>query len=71
MSVLTPLCAEFDSAMYFSEINFIYLPKGAEVGKWIYLFAGIQIPLLIGRASKMLAGAACRLRVSDNFRKIK
>ena len=32
---------------------------------------GIQIPLLIGRASKMLAGAACRLRVSDNFRKIK
>lgn len=71
VSVLTPLCAEFDSAMYFSEINFIYLPKGAEVGKWIYLFAGIQIPLLIGRASKMLAGAACRLRVSDNFRKIK
>ena len=52
VSVLTPLCAEFDAAMYFSEINFIYLPKGAEVGKWIYLFAGIQIPLLIGRASK-------------------
>lgn len=71
VSVLTPLCAEFDAAMYFSEINFIYLPKGAEVGKWIYLFAGIQIPLLIGKASKMLAGAACRLRVSDNFRKIK
>ena len=71
VSVLTPLCAEFDAAMYFSEINFIYLPKGAEVGKWIYLFAGIQIPLLIGRASKMLAGAAGRIRGHNNFRKIK
>lgn len=71
VSVLTPLCAEFDAAMYFSEINFIYLPKGAEVGKWIYLFAGIWIPLLIGKASKMLAGAASRMRGHNNFRKIK
>lgn len=71
VSVLTPMCAEFDAAMYFSEINFIYLPKGAEVGKWIYLFAGIWIPLLIGKASKMLAGAASRMRGHNNFRKIK
>lgn len=45
--VLTPLCSEFDVSMYLSEINFIYLPGGTEAGKWIYLFAGIGIPLMI------------------------
>lgn len=45
--VLTPLCREFDVSLFFSEINFVYLPGGSEAGKWIYLFAGIGIPLLI------------------------
>ncbi|MGN1180874.1 MAG: acyltransferase family protein [Suilimivivens sp.] len=47
LHVLTPLCQEFDTSMYFSEINFVYLPGGAEAAKWIYLLAGIGIPLLI------------------------
>lgn len=46
--ILTPLCAEFDTEMFFSEINFVYLPGGAEAGKWIYLLAGIVMPLMIG-----------------------
>lgn len=47
--ILTPLCAEFDTAMFLSEINYVYLPGGAEASKWIYLIAGIGIPLLIAK----------------------
>ena len=50
ISRLTPLCQEFDAAMYFSEINFVYLPGGAEAAKWLYLFAGIGLPLLFSFA---------------------
>lgn len=45
--LLTPLCAEFDTEMFFSEINFIYLPGGSEAGKWLYLMAGISFALMI------------------------
>ena len=81
VSVLTPLCGEFDAAMYFSEINVIYLPGGAEAGKWIYLLAGIGIPLLIagltGRAWRRLGRLVTGGGDSDdrsregNLRKIK
>ena len=52
--MLTGLCKEFDVSMFFSEINFIYLPGGAEAGKWIYLFAGIAIPLMIANLQKAM-----------------
>lgn len=55
LSVFTPLCAEFDAEMFFTEINFIYLPVGAEAGKWIYLFAGISFPLLLAEAQRCCA----------------
>ena len=54
ISRLTPLCQEFDAAMYFSEINFVYLPGGAEAAKWLYLFAGIGLPLLFSFAVERL-----------------
>ena len=54
ISRLTPLCQEFDAAMYFSEINFVYLPGGAEEAKWLYLFAGIGLPLLFSFAVERL-----------------
>ncbi len=47
ISYLTPLCAEFDSEMFFNEINFVYLAGGSEASKWIYLLAGIGLPLII------------------------
>ena len=47
LSIGTPFCTEFDTELFFSEINFVYLPGGAETGKWIYLFAGIVIPLVL------------------------
>lgn len=56
-SLYTPLCSEFDSAMFFSEINFIYLAGGAEASKWIYLFAGIGLPLVIAWAGKKIKSA--------------
>lgn len=71
VSLLTPLCGEFDAAMYFSEINFIYLPKGAETGKWIYLLAGIELPLLAAGAAVRLRRTAVRLTSGRNLRKIK
>lgn len=55
---LTGLCAEFDVSMYFSEINFVYLPGGAEAGKWIYLMAGIGIPLMIANLQRALGRMA-------------
>lgn len=54
-SLWTPLCAEFDREVYFSEIGFVYLPGGAEAGKWIYLFAGIAVPLLISALLRQVA----------------
>lgn len=44
--LLTPLCGDFDTVMYFSDVNYLYLPKGAEAVKWLYLAAGIGIPLV-------------------------
>lgn len=44
---LTPLCAEFDLEMFFHDIGYVYLAGGTEVSKWIYLLAGICVPLLI------------------------
>ena len=46
-SLYTPLCSEFDQEMFFHEIGFVYLAGGAEASKWIYLFAGIALPLVI------------------------
>lgn len=46
-SLLTPFCAEFDREVFFQEIGFVYLAGGAEGAKWIYLFAGIALPLAI------------------------
>lgn len=45
--ILTPLCAEFDTQLFFSDINFVFLPGGVEADKWLYLMAGIVIPLII------------------------
>lgn len=61
LHVLTPLCAEFDVAMFLSEINFIYLPNGAEAGKWIYLIAGIGIPLMIANLQRALGRAVRKI----------
>lgn len=50
--LLTPFCENFDTVMYFSDINFLYLPKGAETVKWLYLTAGVGIPLLLAGIEK-------------------
>ena len=38
--------------MFFSEINFLYLAGGSEAGKWLYLFAGIGLPLVIANVGR-------------------
>lgn len=48
-SRFTPLCSEFDVDMFFHDIGYVYLAGATEAGKWIYLLAGIGIPVLLGR----------------------
>lgn len=45
VSLWTPFCEGYDAEMFFCEVNFVYLVGGAEASKWIYLLAGIGIPL--------------------------
>ncbi len=53
-SCLTPLCAGFDRDLFFHDINYIYLAGGTEASKWIYLLAGIGIPLLTAEGFKKI-----------------
>lgn len=46
-SLLTPLCETFDQELFLTDINYVYLVGGTEASKWIYLLAGIYIPLLM------------------------
>lgn len=41
------LCADFDFEQYYTNIDYIYLIKGVEHFKMVYLAAGVLIPLLL------------------------
>lgn len=49
-SCYTSLCADFSQELFFHDIGYVYLIGGAEGSKWIYLLAGIGVPLLIKNA---------------------
>ncbi len=54
ISLWTPLCAEFDIDLFHNDIAYVYLAGSTEVSKWIYVFAGIGLPLLLSKGlSKM------------------
>lgn len=53
-SQLTPLCAGFDREMFFYDINYVYLAGGTEASKWIYLLAGVGMPLLLQEGMRKL-----------------
>ena len=61
-SLYTPFCAEFDREMFFGEISFVYLVGGSEASKWLYLFVGIGLPLVIAGFQEK-AGRAIRERL--------
>ena len=52
--------------MFFHEINFVYLIGGSEASKWIYLLAGIGIPLGVIRIHQMLVRCNVILHKSEN-----
>lgn len=54
LSLYTPFCGEFDREMFFSEVSFVYLAGGSEASKWIYLFAGIGLPLVIAHSQRKM-----------------
>ncbi len=46
-SVYTPWCADFDMSLYRSNIDFYYLVRGMEQFRFVYVAAGILLPLLL------------------------
>lgn len=66
MSLWTPFCEGYDTEMFFHEINFVYLIGGSEASKWIYLLAGIGIPLGVIRIHQMLVRRNVILHKSEN-----
>lgn len=66
MSLWTPFCEGYDTEMFFHEINFVYLIGGSEASKWIYLLAGIGIPLGVIRIHQMLVRCNVILHKSEN-----
>ena len=46
-SYLPSWCTEFDRERFFSDIEYFYLAGGTEASKWIYLLAGIIVPIFI------------------------
>lgn len=50
----TGFCADFDFEQYRTNIDYIYLVRGVEHFKMVYLAAGIVIPLLIKYAVELL-----------------
>lgn len=52
LSVYTPLCEGFDKEMFFQEINFVYLAGDSQASKWLYLLAGIGLPLIIANVQQ-------------------
>lgn len=59
-SQLTPLCAGFDREMFFYDINYVYLAGGTEASKWIYLLAGITMPLLVQKGMEKMKALAMK-----------
>lgn len=49
LSGWTEYFSDFDAAAFLSDIGYIYVPGGVQVFKWVYLFVGIALPLLIHR----------------------
>lgn len=47
LSLTTSWFRDFDTLAYFTDVNYIYLVNGIHTTKWIYLAAGLLVPLLI------------------------
>lgn len=47
LSLSTSWFRDFDTLAYFTDVNYIYLVNGIHITKWIYLAAGLLVPLLI------------------------
>ena len=52
LSRYTDLCPEFNKELYFSDINYVYIASVSDAGKWIYLVAGVMLPVLLSKYLK-------------------
>ena len=46
-AVYTPWCADFDMAQYLSNIDYYYMVRGIEQFRFVYLIAGVVLPLVL------------------------
>ncbi len=53
LHLFIPSFHEFDRTLFFSDVNYLYLPAG-DVGKWLYLIVGIGLPLLFAKLTERL-----------------
>ena len=51
-SILTSFCKEFNQELFHHDINYVYLIGNTENSKWIYLIAGVWIPIIINKVIK-------------------
>ena len=54
ISLLFPVFADFDVTAFFSDYTYCYLPGGQESFRWLFLAAGIGVPLLISVVEERL-----------------
>lgn len=47
-----PWFQDFDMAAFLNDIGYIYVPGGVEAFKWVYIAAGICVPLFIQRCTE-------------------
>lgn len=57
---MTSLCEEFDTELFFSDVNYVYPAGGAEAGKWLYLVIGIALPLLMAAGQKKIKNSVAK-----------
>ncbi len=65
IGAVTPWFHDFDRAAFLNDIGYIYVPGGVEAFKWVYIVAGIGVPLMIreaaGGISRWLSGRRCSM----------
>lgn len=64
-SLVTPLCGGFDREKFFYDIGYVYLVGETEASKWIYLLAGIGLPLLLEKGIKGVKSKKLALTIDE------
>lgn len=59
---VTGICADFDMTMFLNDVGYVYLIGGTEAAKWLYLVAGVALPVCGNRAMHAIMMKCPKLR---------